>query len=226
MLSVILPARNEEELVLPVIEQIRQTASIFPVEIIVVDGQSSDRTREIASSCADRVIDSPKACRSYQMHLGAQAAIGQLFLFLHMDSLLPNRWQELVKRNFFDSNHPPAAAAFSLQFDSRKALLKLIAFLANFRTILTKIPQGDQALLVPRQTYFAAGGFPDVPLMEEYIFIPKLIQIGEIKIFKEKIVTSPRRYEKKGALTNALKNFLLVLLFYLGVPPQRLAPYY
>lgn len=224
-ISVILPVWNEAENLPSAIEYIRKTSFTFPTEIIVVDGGSSDRTQELARRVADCVIVSTKKGRAVQMHLGAKCASGDLFLFLHADSRLPENWQELIHKTFFLEN-PPVAASFSLAFDSDKIFYQFLAFLANFRTKLTGIPQGDQALVVSRETYFFAGGFPDVPLMEEYLFVPRLKHLGEVRVLREKVKTSCRKYELKGPFRNSLKNSFLILLFYLGVSPKRLATWY
>ncbi len=224
--SIILPVRNEENLILPAIERLRESNSLLPTEIIVVDGGSSDRTVELAEEYADQVIRSPKGCRSFQMHLGAQQSKGAILVFLHVDSRLPRHWQDILTRSLMESPKPPAALSFRIRFDSERFLFKLIAGLANFRCKFTKIPQGDQGLIVPRENYFSCGGFPDIPLMEEYLFLPQLRRLGKIEIVQEPTVTSARKYEAKGPIKNALKNSLLVLLFYLGVSPITLAEWY
>lgn len=231
IISVILPVKietasshKEENLIRPAILRLRKTSSLFPVEIIVVLADSRDGTHEIAKALADCVVESPKRGRAFQMHLGAQKARGDYLLFLHADSRLPDNWQEALANALKEKE--TAAAAFRLSFDSEKPFYKMLAGLANFRTRLTGIPHGDQALGVTRENYFSCGGFPDVPLMEEYIFIPRLRRAGRLRILKGPIVTSPRRYEERGPLKNALKNILLILLFYLRVSPQKLSRWY
>lgn len=223
-ISVILPAQNEENLIRPAILRLRKTSSLFPVEIIISLADSRDGTPEIAKALADCVVESPKRGRAFQMHLGAQKAKGDYLLFLHADSRLPDDWQEALINALKEDK--TAAAAFRLSFDSERRFYKILAFLANFRTRLTGIPHGDQALAVKREAYFSCGGFPDVPLMEEYLLMPRLKRIGKIRILKGPIVTSPRRYEERGPLKNALKNILLILLFYLRVSPQKLSRWY
>lgn len=225
-ISVIVPVRNEEALIAESLEQLKKSDSRFPIEIIVVDGQSVDRTKRIASRLADHVIDA-EAGRARQMHQGALQASGEIFVFLHADTQLPENWQEPIAKYFAPENqNGTVAAAFKLGFDSEKLFYKGLAALANFRTRLTGIPYGDQALIVPRKIYFEAGGFPDVPLMEEYLMIPRLRRIGKLKILDEKVRTSSRKYERRGPLRNALKNFCFALLFQLGVSPQKLAEWY
>lgn len=224
--SIIIPVRNEENLILPAIDGLRGSDSLLPTEIIVVDGGSQDRTVELAQKSADQVIHSPKGSRSFQMHLGAQHAKGEFLVFLHADSILPANWQDVLIQSFIKSSRPPAAAAFSIKFDSKKFFFRVLAGLANWRSKVTMIPHGDQALIVSKDYYFRCGGFPDVPLMEEYLFLPRLRRLGRIDIYPEAATTSARKYTAKGPLQNAMKNSLLIFLFYLGVSPKQLAKWY
>jgi hypothetical protein len=165
------------------------------------------------------------------MHLGAQKAQGDILLFLHIDTALPPTWQTDVAAAFLpqyaDPDRPaPAAVAFRLAFDLDTWPYRLIARMADLRGRITGIPQGDQALALTRETYFAAGGFPPVPLMEEYIFVPRVRKLGRVDVLPNKVITSCRRHQKIGPLRTALRNSLLIGLFYLGVSPERLAQYY
>ncbi len=221
-----MPVKNEENFILSSIKRLRDNEPLLPAEIIVVDGGSQDRTVELAQKSADQVILSSKGGRSFQMHLGAQQAKEDVLIFLHADSKLPPNWQNILIRFFIENHHPPAAAAFSLAFDSDRLFFQTIAAMANWRSKFTKIPHGDQALIVSKDNYFRCGGFPDVPLMEEYIFVPRLRRLGRIDIYPETVTTSARKYIAKGPLKNALKNSLLIFLFFMGVSPKQLAKWY
>jgi len=223
LVSIILPVHNEAARIVGAIERLRATANLFPIEIIVVDAGSQDDTGARAEAVGARLFSAPVACRSRQMHLGAQQARGDFFVFLHVDTRLPDTWQSCLHRSLVSPPNPPAAVAFRLAFDSDRPPYPALALLAHLRGRLTGVPQGDQALVLSRATYEAAGGFPNVPLMEEYLFIPKLRRIGRIEILPERAVTSTRRYERNGPLRTALRNALFVGLFYLGVPPRWLA---
>ena len=224
--SVILPVRNEAHWIGACLQHIRMTSTLSKAEIIVVDGQSSDRTRELAAQYADRVLDSPLIGRAVQMDLGVQYASGDLLVFLHADTVLPPDWQACVRRAFVQTTAPPAFAAFQVAYDSDRLIYRGIAALANLRAKLTGIPHGNQGLVVARSLYLMAGGFPPVPLMEEYLLISQLKRFGRTEIFKERVVTSCRRYEQTGPLRNLIKNASLTVLFYLGISPRRLARWY
>lgn len=233
-ISVIIPVKNEEAVLGACIERLKEpsperqagTPPSIETEVIVVDGQSSDRTVEIARALADAVYVSPRPGRAAQMHLGAEKSAGDALLFLHADTALPPGWREILRRDFWEDENLPAAAAFSLSFDSHRWPYRAIELLASVRNAATGVPQGDQGLAVRRGAYFQAGGYPPVPLMEEYHFLPRLRALGGVKILREKIVTSARRYEARGPFRNALRNGLIVLLHYLRVRPERLAELY
>jgi rSAM/selenodomain-associated transferase 2 len=210
---------------------LRRSAPIFPIEIIVVDGQSHDKTLSLAQQAGARVFVAPAPGRALQMHLGAQKAQGEILLFLHVDTALPPTWQSSLAEAFLSKNADPdrpvpAAIAFRLSFDLDTWPYRLIARMAHLRGRITGIPQGDQALSLTRETYFSAGGFPPVPLMEEYLFVPRVRKLGRVDVLPEKVVTSCRRYQNRGPFRTALRHSLLVALFYLGVSPERLARYH
>ena len=225
-ISVIVPVYNEEDLILRQLERIRQSANDVALELIVVDGGSSDRTVERAKPLADEVLVSPRPGRAAQMHLGAQKSSGDLLFFLHADTLLPENWALILQNAFSRNGNSPAAAAFDLSFDSDRWPYRVIEGLARIRNRITGVPQGDQGLIVQREAYFGAGGFPDVPLMEEYFLLPELKKRGKVTIIEEAVRTSARRYERSGPFRNALKNIGITLAFFAGVSPEKLAKWY
>lgn len=224
-ISVIIPTRNEENNIGQAILRIRRSLNGNRIEIIVADGHSTDRTVEVARSIADKVIRTRQLGRAWQMQEGARAASGDLLLFLHADTKLPADWEEQLARTW-SSGEKPAATAFTLCFDSEEPFYRLLARAANLRTDITGVPHGDQAIAVNRETFLRVGGFPPVPLMEEYLLITKLRPLGRVVILPGKAATSVRRYEKNGRLLNALRNTAITVLFYLGVPPRALARLY
>ncbi|MEK7232537.1 MAG: TIGR04283 family arsenosugar biosynthesis glycosyltransferase [Elusimicrobiota bacterium] len=224
-ISVIIPTRNEEENISQAISRIRQTSDCNGIEIIVADGNSTDRTVELTQGIADKVIRVPQPGRAFQMQEGARVASGNLLLFLHADTRLPADWKEQLAQAWSRSEKP-AATAFKLGFDSKKPFYRLLAWTANLRTALTGVPLGDQAIAVSREVFLRAGGFPPVPLMEEYLLCRKLKSLGRVVILPGKVATSVRRYERNGKLFNALRNAAITVLFYLGVPPCSLARLY
>ncbi len=224
-ISVIIPVYNEEASIAGSLRFFRDTAQGIPIEMIVVNGNSTDRTKEKAAGVADHVIDCPISSRGMQMHLGAQKAAGIILLFVHADTELPKDWAKTLM-DVFQRDRPPAAAAFELEFDNPGIAFKIIAGLARLRNRITGVPQGDQGLAVRKDAYFMCGGFPNVPLMEEYFILPKLRRQGKIKMISDRVKTSARKYERVGPFKNALMNIGMLCLFYAGVSTEKLALMY
>lgn len=220
-LSVIVPALNEQRCLAATLEAAKRELEDGD-ELIVADGGSKDTTAQIAARLVYHVVRS-RPGRALQMHTGALRAKGDVLLFLHADTLLPLGWRGQLAK-VWDNEPRPALTAFGLRFDAPGAHYRLMELLARWRTRLTGVPQGDQALAVDAKGYLAAGGFPLVPLMEEYELRRHLP--GRLKILEGKVRTSARRYQARGPIRNNLRNFLILFLYYTGVPPERLARLY
>jgi rSAM/selenodomain-associated transferase 2/rSAM/selenodomain-associated transferase 1 len=215
-ISVIIPTLNEEE---NIAACLAGTESPFPVERIVVDGESSDRTVEIARSLGARVLTSPRG-RGRQMNAGARAATGDLLLFLHADTLLPPAYAEKVRAVL--SLPGIAAGAFEFRLDRTSPSLRLIERVANWRSRRLQIPYGDQGIFIRSAQFHAAGGFPDTAIMEDYEFIMGLKKSGRIYTAPYPATTSARRWEKLGTWRATLLNEAVVVAYYLGVSPSGL----
>ena len=224
-ISIVIPALNEEAALGRTVAQVRKTSGLIPTEIIVVDGKSADRTLAVARETADLALETAQPGRAAQMHQGALAASGELLLFLHADTMLPDLWQEALRRAW-SGDPKPGATAFRLGFDRGGWWYRFVAKTAHLRMLCTGVPHGDQAIAVRRESYFRVGGFPPVPLMEEYVLMEKLRSCGRVEVLPERVLTSTRRYDKDGPLWASMRNNLLIALFYLGVAPHRLAKLY
>lgn len=222
--SVVLPVRNESAAVPALLTHLRRSVPDDRLELIVVDGGSTDGTAGTAGPLADRVIET-RPGRAHQMHAGAAAATGDLLLFLHADTRLPQGWYDTLK-NAWGHRPAPACTAFQLTFDNPRRVYRWIEAATRWRFYWTRVPHGDQALAVARRVYLEAGGFPDVPLMEEYVFAERLKDRGPVVLLPVSVTTSARRYEKNGPVWNAVRNVILVLLYRMGVSPARLARWY
>ena len=224
-ISVVIPTFNEAHNLEANIRHLRQSAPPSSTEIIVVDGSSTDGTFEKAQALSDKALRSPQRGRANQMQHGAAAATGELLLFLHVDTFLPHNWYALLK-DLWEKEKKVCLSAFSLGFNESGLIYRVISGLANIRTRFTKVPHGDQAIAVRRKDFFEVGGFPPVPLMEEYYLCDKLKPRGEIHVLAATITTSSRRYKKKGPLFTSLRNSALVILHYLGTPAEVLVRFY
>lgn len=220
-LSVVVPALNEAEGLGAVLDFVKKEL-ICGDELIVVDGQSRDSTAALAARWADRVL-SVSPGRAVQMHAGAMAASGDVLLFLHADTFLPQGWRGRLAA-VWDGPRPPALTAFRLGFDAPGFHYRLMETLSIWRTRLTGVAQGDQAVAVSARRYREAGGFPAEPLMEEYELRRRLR--GPLILLPLAVRTSARRYRSRGPWRNNLRNLLILFLYYLGMPPRRLARLY
>ncbi|HZL40369.1 MAG TPA: TIGR04283 family arsenosugar biosynthesis glycosyltransferase [Pseudolabrys sp.] len=192
------------------------------VEVIVADGGSSDGTTERARAFADQVIAAPRG-RSVQMNAGAAAATGDVLLFLHADTRLPANADRLVVDGLAHSGR--SWGRFDVRFDGG-ALLELVAPMMNWRSRLTGIATGDQALFVTRAAFEHAGGFPAIALMEDVALSTKLKRIGKPLALHARVTTSGRRWRKHGTLRTILLMWRLRLEFFFGADPEKLAKIY
>lgn len=192
------------------------------VEVIVVDGGSSDGTPERARSLADRVIAAPRG-RALQMNVGAAGARGDVLLFLHADTRLPENADQLVLDGLARSRR--SWGRFDVHIDG-SGLLRLISFAMNSRSRLTSIATGDQALFVTRVAFESAGGFPPIALMEDVAMSARLKRTGKPLALRARVITSARRWRAHGPLRTVLLMWALRLRFFLGADPAKLARVY
>ncbi|MFN3891212.1 MAG: TIGR04283 family arsenosugar biosynthesis glycosyltransferase [Beijerinckiaceae bacterium] len=193
------------------------------VEVIVADGGSSDRTPQIAAGLCDRLLLARRG-RAAQMNAGAAVARGDVLLFLHADTRLPeNALAEI--RGALDA--PDRVwGRFDVTIEGRSPLLPLVGAMMNLRSRLTGIATGDQAVFVRRGAFEQAGRFPDIPLMEDIALSRALKKIARPACLRAKVRTSGRRWDNNGALRTILLMWRLRLAYFLGVHPARLAVRY
>ena len=193
------------------------------IEKIVVDGGSRDRTVEIARSLGARVLVIPPG-RARQMNAGAEKAQGDFLLFLHADTLLPAGFPFWIRKILAQPN--VAAGAFSFRLDASGPGLRLIEWVANWRSRFLQVPYGDQGLFLRSSLFREMGGFRDMPIMEDFEFIRRLRQEGRIRTVPVAAITSARRWQAVGLWRTTLLNQAIVLAYWAGIPPARLACWY
>jgi rSAM/selenodomain-associated transferase 2 len=219
-ISIIVPALNEANGIaaaLGALEPLRARGH----EIIVVDGGSDDATAVVARPLADCVLSSRRG-RAAQMNAGAGAARGEALLFLHADSRLPGDADALVAGALAQREW----GRFDVRIDSAHRGLSMVGFMMNLRSRWTGIATGDQAMFVRRTTFEVAGGFPDLALMEDIALSSALGRIGPPACLRERVLTSGRRWERRGVLPTIFLMWRLRLMYFLGADPQRLARVY
>lgn len=219
-LSVVIPTLNAADglhLSLPALTEGLEAGVIR--ELIISDGGSIDATRRIGEE-AGAVVVTGAPSRGGQLRRGAHAAQGDWLLFLHADSVLPSGWSAVVKAQMQTAR----PAVFRLRFDQPGLMPAAVAMWANLRTRLFRLPYGDQGLLILRGQYDAAGGFPDVPLMEDVAFIRRLK--GEFDLLPSLVTTSAARYVRDGWLRRGLRNVSILLRYLAGANPADLKKAY
>ncbi len=193
------------------------------VEVIVVDGGSRDGTAEIAAPLADHVITATRG-RAAQMNAGASLARSDVLLFLHADTRLPEAADGLVLYGLAATER--TWGRFDVTIDGRHPLLWIVAAFMNLRSQLTGITTGDQAMFVTRAAFVSAGGFPDIPLMEDIALSKRLKRSGRPLCLAARVATSGRRWRQNGVLRTLVLMWRLRLAYSLGAEPAALARRY
>lgn len=220
-LSIIVPVLNEAVGIGAALEAI-QPMREAGAELIVVDGGSADHTPDLARPLADRLLTAPRG-RASQMNAGAAAVQGEILLFLHADTCLPQEALRLI-RNEIERGRE--WGRFDVRIAGRSPLLRLVAFLMNLRSRVTGIATGDQAIFVTRAAFEAGGGFPDIPLMEDIVFSRRLLRRSRPGCIAARATTSGRRWENHGVVRTILTMWHLRLRFFFGADPRVLAQEY
>ncbi|MCA0269916.1 MAG: TIGR04283 family arsenosugar biosynthesis glycosyltransferase [Bacteroidetes bacterium] len=216
-LSVVVPALNEAD---AVAHAVRSAFAAGTAEVIVVDGGSVDATKAAARQAGATVVDSPRG-RSRQMNAGAEAATGDVLLFLHADTTLPEDAFVQVRSTV---ERGAEGGCFRLRFDADAPLLRLYA--AATRLPIPWLVYGDRALWCTRAAFDAVGGFPDLPVFEDVAFVRALVRRRRFRFVPSSVTTSARRFLRDGLLRRQLRNALLTVAYWVGVPPERLARRY
>jgi len=220
-LSFIIPTLNEEAYIRSCLEPL-QWFRAQGHEVILVDGGSSDDTIEQARPLVDLVIQSPRG-RARQMNAGAQAATGDVFLFLHADTVLPGEMGDLPPQRILGTR---AWGRYDIQLSGSQFLLRFIEYFMNLRSRITGIATGDQVIFITRPLFMECGGFPDVPIMEDIEFSSRLIRVCRPLCLRTRVISSSRRWEQNGILKTVLKMWLLRLGYFFGTDPEKLARRY
>ena len=215
-ISIIIPVLNEAAIIQSTLEQLCSNAE---VEVIVVDGGSKDNTLAIAKTFGIRAMV-VSGGRAAQMNAGAKAAESDLLLFLHSDTNLPANFVWQIVRVL--KQPEVIAGAFELGIDGGGIALRWIELLVKMRSHLFSLPYGDQAIFLTKQAFVDIGGFPQMPIMEDFELIQRLKTKGKIAIAPAKVVTSARRWQRLGVWKTTAINQLVIAGYYLGVAPDKL----
>jgi len=228
MISVVIPALNAQAFLPDTLSAlIPATVEGLVREVILVDGGSTDQTRELADAAGAEVL-SARPSRGGQLAAGAARAKHPWLLFLHADTVLDPGW-EREAGHFMEKvdagRLEPAAAAFRFALDDEGMAPRCLEGLVRLRCSLLRLPYGDQGLLVPRRLYDKVGGYRELPVMEDLDFVRRL-GTRRIRLLRSRALTSAQRYRQDGYMKRAFKNQMCLILYALNVPAARISQLY
>lgn len=221
-LSIIIPVLNEADGLPSFIDRL-MFLRISSTEVIVVDGGSKDASTQVASRDGIQVIQAERG-RARQMNAGAAIAQGDVLLFLHADTALPPFADQLIKAALALNGR--VWGRFDVSINGRPFMLRVIGHLMNWRSRLTGIATGDQAIFVTRSAFESVDGFPDQPLMEDIELSKRLLMLSRPICLADQVITSGRRWEVHGVWRTIFIMWRLRWAYWRGVPASELAKIY
>lgn len=221
LLSVVIPTLDEQTTVGALLSDLAALA--VRAEVIVADGGSTDLTLDVCRAAEAHIVQSATG-RGVQLRAGADVARAPLLFFVHADARLDRTALALLDE--IAVARPPCAMAFRLRIDAPGLGFRLIELGANLRSHLLRLPYGDQGLLVRREDYFQAGGYPAARLFEDVALVRALDRITSVHLLDAAIDVSPRRWRAEGVLRRTLSNWLLLARYLGGASPDRLVGRY
>ncbi|ERT06306.1 glycosyl transferase 2 family protein [Lyngbya aestuarii BL J] len=225
-ISIIIPVLNEEKTITSVLAKLINSPHI---QIIIVDGGSVDNTIKVAeifrqnTDVEVQILETVRG-RAHQMNMGAKSATGEILLFLHADTQLPDRFEKWVRQVLDEPN--VIAGAFELKITASVRGLRWVEQGVKWRSHFLQMPYGDQAIFLKASTFWDVGGFRELPLMEDFELVNQLRRRGKIALVPVAVTTSGRRWQKLGVLRTTLINQIIIIAYLLGVSPSRLANWY
>ena len=221
MISIIVPVLNEGARIAPFIGHLQGMAR--GCELIVVDGGSSDATLAEAAARGVRTLLADRG-RAAQMNAGAAAATGNIFLFLHADTQLPANFAQLVKTAC--AGNKAAWGRFDVHIEGSSAMLPVVAAFMCWRSRLTGIATGDQALFMQRDLFEKLGGYANLALMEDIALCKAAKKISAPICLNERVITSGRRWQQRGVWRTILQMWWLRMQYFFGASPDKLHQQY
>lgn len=221
-ISLIIPALDEALALPQTLRSVRSQKCAALIEIIVADGGSRDDTGALAQQLGAQVVSGAQG-RARQLNLGAAAASGDVLLFLHADTELPANGLAQVEAAVSSG---AVWGRFDVRIQGRARMLRIVAFLMNWRSRLTGIATGDQAMFMTRAAFDAVAGYPDQALMEDIEMSRRLKRLRSPVCLRGPAITSGRRWETRGVWRTIGLMWRLRWAYWRGTPPDQLAQRY
>lgn len=223
-LSIVIPVVNESAHLAQTLAVANRAANTAAdVEVIVVDGGSGDDTVQIAKAFGAVVIQSELG-RAVQMNAGAAIATAPNLLFLHADTCLPIGYDWLIYETLEQSG--VVAGAFDLAIAGSQAGLRLVEWGVKWRSRWLHTPYGDQGFFLKAEVFHSLNGFPNMPIMEDFVLVQRLNKLGKVAIAPATVSTSDRRWRKLGIFKTTVVNQFMLLGYFVGISPATLAQWY
>ena len=224
LVSIIVPIYNEATTLPGFLEHLKDLRAADPasIELVLVDGGSSDDSIQIIEDAGLSCRHADRG-RAVQMNNGAHAASGDLLLFLHADTRIGSTAITQARQATDDG---AVGGFFEVRLESSRPLLRLVGRMITWRSRLSGVASGDQAIFASRAAFEAAGGYTTLPLFEDVDLSRRLKRLGRFAPIDASVITSARRWENGGAIRTILRMWTLRVLYYCGVSPDRLERYY
>lgn len=221
-ISVVIPTLNEENNIHELVHFILQHGNGAVKEVLVVDGQSTDRTIDVANAAGAKVLISPDKCRAAQMNYGAQYASGEILYFVHADVKILSSFAKDIRTAI---RHGYQAGCYRYQFDSPRRILKANAYFTRFNRIMCR--GGDQTLFIRKDVFNSIKGFDErFVIMEDYDIIERIQRQGSFRIIPKCITVSSRKYDTNSWFTVQYANFTAFMMYFLKRSPDQIASFY
>lgn len=221
--TIVIPTFNESENIAATIRSIHERKKRC-VEIIVVDGFSTDDTRRRARSAGATYAIKVRGGRGAQLNAGATKARGKRVLFLHADTIVPSSFDDEIARTLDQPNI--VAGAFKLSIKSNIRAIRMVEHIANWRASFLQRPYGDQGLFINASMFKQIGKFRRMPFMEDYEIVCRLSKYGRIAISRVPVTTSARRWETLGVARTTIMNQFIIAAYHCGIPINKLCNFY
>jgi rSAM/selenodomain-associated transferase 2 len=226
-LDIIIPTLNEEGYIGPTIEKVyARAADIDNMSVWVSDCASSDGTLKEAGKYPVHIpnYETSPTSRATAMNFAAERSFGDVLMFLHADTTVPKHFDQLIWKTL--SKPGTVGGAFNVAFDDSCLALRLASLINSVRYHLIPRYFGDQAIFVTRSAFMKVGKFPDVRIMEDTIFCKRLWKIGRLRLVKEKVTISPRRFKEWGILNTFMFDARCTILDLFNLSSEKYSHLY